>query len=214
MRRLTLGALILSSGALLSLPFRRPSLPEPASADVTSEGGAGDLFDDETLALLVQEVTEDAQIPMRFEPQTDYSPPEPAPSERLLPLTYEDLAVPVGRDPYYEERFNASAEVVAQNDQSVNRIAELERAFAQAETTGRNQIGPADGPVWDYGIPGPAPESSQMTNAHLASAASSAKLNAQELANPKSVLSQLPPPEDADGESQADRARHWIRQPD
>jgi hypothetical protein len=213
-RRLTLGALILGGGTLLSLPFRRPTLPDPSSVNEGGDANVTEFFDDESLALLVQEVTDDAQVPLAFQPQTDFSPPQPPPSQRLVPLTYEDLAVPVGRDLYYEDRFNASANVVAQNAQAANRIAELERAFAQAETAEQNRVGLPEGPVWDYGIPGPAPEPSQSTRAHLASAASSAKLTVQGEAVPKSILSQLPPPDDADASSQADRSRHWIRQPD
>jgi hypothetical protein len=189
-------------------------MPDPSLVDQGLDSGAAEFFDDESLAMLVQEITEDAQVPMVFQPQTDYTPPTPPPPPTMLPLTYEDLAVPVGRDPYYENRFNASAEVVAQNSQAANRIAELERAFAQAETMEQNQVGPIDGPVWNYGIPGPAPEPSQTTNAHLASAASSAKLKVGPEAGPKSILSQLPPPDDSDGTSQADRPRQWIRQPD
>lgn len=216
MRRLTLGALILGGGTLLALPFRRHPSPDASSINDANQQNVVDSYDDESLAMLVREVTKDVEVPLVFEPQTDYLPAEPTPAQQYLPLTYDDLAVPVQRDPYYEDRFNASAAVV-ENVENAKRIAQLEQMFAQTEfanadlaarvngSSPTNAI-PADPSLGDFG--------SKFTNAHLASTASSAKLAAQQESGRKSILSQLPPPDGVDGESGAERQRHWIRQPD
>ncbi|WP_182864967.1 hypothetical protein [Stieleria mannarensis] len=140
MRRFSLGILILGGGLLFSLPFRKSKLPDPSTAQDGLNQTKSNSFDDASIEMLVREVTEDVQVPVVYDPQTDYCPPAPSQHKRQLPLTYQDLAVPVDRDPFYESHFNATASVASGNHDLANhdadqtqRLAELERLFAETQ---------------------------------------------------------------------------------
>lgn len=227
--------------------------------------------------MLVQEVTRDVKIPTVYHPHTDYSPQQQGSSSRSLPLTYEDLAVPVDRDPFYEQRFNASAAVAARNagGERSDRIAELERRFAEAppadptiaglysstqHRSGQHHSGgparaipqaafPGDQKRWIFRDPTQQPSADPsglaaspsrgdeqpasvgLAGAQFASSDSSTRSSGQRgdilgsgvsgatatrasAGGERSVLSELPPPNDSAGADGADRPKHWIRQPD
>ncbi|PAY18760.1 hypothetical protein CKO51_14400 [Rhodopirellula sp. SM50] len=239
MRRTSLGILILGGGILFSLPFRKPTPPDASAIDDGTKQTKSDPFDDASIELLVREVTEDVQVPVVYDPRTDYSPPAQSNQPRQLPLTYQDLAVPVDRDPFYENRFNATAAVADQttSPEEAQRLAELERVFAETRYADQSVAGlhtdsvpPAaispDGKQWVYqnaiGEPpsladAAAPKSVAPPNppgAQLASSAAVAQPARSTQSGDFSVLSQLPPPDDQAGSGAAERPRHWIRQPD
>lgn len=244
MRRLTLGVLILGGGTLLALPFRRPSVPDPIGVDSNRQRSQSDLMDDASLEMLVREVTQDVNVPVLYDPHTDYTPKRSVSEARHLPLTYEDLAVPVDRDPVYEAKFNASAEVASrsENQEQTRRIAELEKTFAKKQFVDQSLAGLANGMAPPPAIargPQRPPSTSQpmispgdaapLTGARLASSDRGANRSATQerdgnTRSPSaeigrsgmqhSVLSQLPPPEPSSDSSAAQRPRQWIRQPD
>lgn len=232
MRRLTLGALILGGGTLLSLPFRRPDVPDPASIRDGVDQKKVDVLDDHSLEMLVREVTQDVQVPSVYHPHTDYAPAASSLQTRTQPLTYEDLAVPVDRDPIHEKNFNASADVVAHNAAQARRIAGLERAFAEAEFVDQSIAHLNSGPPPANAIPGLAPPADVAgslaegpikgwggtnpwtTDAQLASSEFSGRNVADADNRSQSVLSQLPPPAEIADSPDRQRQRHWIRQPD
>lgn len=239
MRRTSLGILILGGGILFSLPFRKPTLPDASAIDDVAKQTKSDPFDDASIEMLVREVTEDVQVPVVYDPRTDYSPPARSTQPRQLPLTYQDLAVPVDRDPFYENRFNATAAVADQSTspEETQRLAELERVFAETRYVDQSIAGlhtdsvpPAaispDGKQWVYQnaigeLPSladaAAPKSVASANppgAQLASSAAHGQPPRTTQSGDFSVLSQLPPPDDQAGSGAAERPRHWIRQPD
>lgn len=233
MRRSTLGVLILGGGALLALPFRRTEIPD--TSVINDEIGAvkSDPFDDESIRMLVREVTQDVEVPVVYDAHTDYLPPETTQPTRQLPLTYEDLAVPVDRDPFYENRFNAMVGIAKPHteiDQS-RRLAELERVFEQTEYVDQSIAGfapgsippreiPVAGKQWVYQSPiseQPSPDATATTTppgAHLASSESAAKSTSSPRRSDNSVLAKLPPPDDHETSSEQTRQRLWIKQPD
>ncbi|WP_372896904.1 hypothetical protein [Stieleria sp.] len=243
MRRTSLGILILGGGILFSLPFRKPTLPDASAIEDGTKQSKSDPFDDASIEMLVREVTEDVQVPVVYDPRTDYSPPVQSTPPRQLPLTYQDLAVPVDRDPFYENRFNATAAVAdrATSPDEAQRLAELERVFAQTQYVDQSIAGlhtdsvpPAaispGGKQWVYqnaigeppsladaAAPNSVASPSHPANPPGAQLASSAAVGPPARSSQSgdfSVLSQLPPPDDQAGSGAAERPRHWIRQPD
>ncbi|QEF99585.1 hypothetical protein Mal15_36510 [Stieleria maiorica] len=243
MRRISLGILILGGGILFSLPFRKSKLPDPSTVQEGLKGTRPTSFDDASIEMLVREVTEEVHVPVVYDPQTDYCPPAQPQQTRQLPLTYQDLAVPVDRDPFYESHFNATADVAAGNhdaDES-QRLAELERLFAETKYVDQSiaaahhhagqpdqspppVIAP-DGKQWTFqnAIGEPPSLATRSSNpagppsivgAQLASSDSIGKPVGESQSREASVLSPLPPPDDRADGIDVDRPRHWIQQPD
>jgi hypothetical protein len=191
-----------------------------------------DVMDDHSLEMLVREVTQDVQVPTVYHPHTDYAPPASSLPSRTTPLTYEDLAVPVDRDPIYEKNFNASADVVEHNAAQARRIAGLERAFAEAEFADQSIARLNSGPPPANAIPGRAKPTliggsptagptlgwaganPWTTDAQLASSEFAGRKVTDADNSTQSVLSQLPPPAEIADSPDRQRQRHWIRQPD
>ncbi|MCO8123840.1 hypothetical protein NHH03_18995 [Stieleria sp. TO1_6] len=240
MRPLTLGALILGGGTLLALPFRRPANPDASDGNRAGAVVETDFRNNDSLEMLVREVTEDVKAPVVYHPHTDYSPAEKFPATRRMPLTYEDLAVPVDRDPFYEKRFSATADVAARDSaqQQPEQIAALARAFAEAEfVDGTNGASPSSGPLLGttqlgsgtpafnsvpVGDPIRQPTGQPLsTGAQFASAASSGGANPDsrkskqsDPGQTKSILEALPAPDPSGNPASPAAERHWIRQPD
>lgn len=235
-RRLTLGALILGGGTLLSLPFRRPALPDPTPANGRLDRNQSVLLDDQSIEMLVREVTQDVEVPTVYHPHTDFAPATNPSGERVLPLSYEDLAIPVDRDPFYESRFNATSAVASRGAEadSSQRIAELERKFDStrfadqtiAELRSQSvaaKVIPTEGKRWQYRDPvadasGARPQENRPSmGAQFASSdASILSGNSTDGKGPgeTSVLSPLPPPDDRGDADHQERTKQWIRQPD
>lgn len=234
MRRLTLGVCILAVGTLLALPFRRPVGDAPAPSESLSPSTRQQLLDDRSLQLLVEEVTRDVEIPAAYDPQTDYAPPRPGGQPMPLPLTYEDTAVPVLEDPLYRQRFNATVAIAsphtepASPPQSANsddrRALRFTRKPAVAPDVAAMLGNPvrvrpisASGPspsAFSRSIPTlPQPEASPVEEE---TRISQAGVDDRAVATPsgRSILSPLPPPDEASRSTNPSRQRHWIRQPD
>lgn len=120
MRTLTLGVLIVSGGTLAALPFRRYQVIQDASAVPTQVTGPSQ-------SALRSNPPEDSgseiqQLPSIAEVETlmDLSPEapsfgnvgRPAPRRHVdIPLTFDDLAVPIDQPKPVQDRFNATAAV-------------------------------------------------------------------------------------------------------
>ncbi|TWT98512.1 hypothetical protein [Stieleria varia] len=111
LRKLSLGALIIGVGFAASLPFRRPEPTKDASleASPTDELSDRSPLTRTSLEMLVEEVTEDVKAPVLYAPEARWPNPQYVKREIQMPLTYEDLAVPIDRGPEYAKRFNAIA---------------------------------------------------------------------------------------------------------
>ncbi|MEL6109012.1 MAG: hypothetical protein AAFU85_23645 [Planctomycetota bacterium] len=198
MHRFTLGLAILAVGTLIALPFRK----SPESKD-DGDRPPTPLKD---LDLMVLEVTENVQAPVLFEAREDERNARQPESGFALPLTYQDLAVPLEGDSVFESKFNATAEVVAAKRES-DRLAQLEQRFAEKSFSSPLNSSRADSPAQS--------PSSAAPQATLASASSPDEPLAADPAGPVapevSVLQPLPP---AGGRPTEGAKKHWIRQPD
>ncbi len=235
MRRLTLGVCILAVGTLLALPFRRPpgDVTDPAHSAAAS--GREQILDDQSLQLLVEEVTRDVEIPAAYDPQPDYDHSRPSGKTISLPLTYEDTAVPVLDDPLYQQRFNATVAIAARDLQSPAVAADSDaendgraRRFNSKPAVAPNVAEMLGGPLrvrpistsgpptqaFSQSIPAlPSPAAEQTPRAATTSQPAVNDHDAESSAG-QSVLSPLPPPDESNSSTQQPRERHWIRQPD
>ncbi|PNY36768.1 hypothetical protein C2E31_11190, partial [Rhodopirellula baltica] len=95
----------------MALPFRRTDSPDPGPTPPNRYGSPSTL-DDRAIELLVQEVTAEVDVPTLYEPQHEMMQADPAVAINSLPLRYEETAVPLDPDPYYQERFSAASSAV------------------------------------------------------------------------------------------------------
>jgi hypothetical protein len=192
LRTLTLGLLVASGGTLAALPFRRyPVLPDASSAPAQLTGPTRSALDkpaiDEPEVETAAHVSMLASLPPL--PGLDSPLPVPnAPPQRLrmdVPLSYEDLALPLDQPPVIDERFNATTKVHRQRleQERVDLVmpdieslaAKQQKELQRAATTAQQQLA-------------------------TGTQASSERRDAQ--------IERLPE------SSPAERERHWIRQPD
>lgn len=136
MRHIFSGALILGLGLLFALPFRKPSsesIGESGGDSNEHRSNSSRPMDLNEIDLLVREVTDGVEIPVLFQAMTDHSAKPPAKQINTVPLKYEDVAVPVGADPFYAERFNATAKVTGRQarDATVRSMAKNTKAMAK-----------------------------------------------------------------------------------
>ncbi|OYP35156.1 hypothetical protein [Rhodopirellula sp. MGV] len=104
----------------MALPFRRTDSPDPGPTPPNRYGSPSTL-DDRAIELLVQEVTAEVDVPTLYEPQHEMMQADPAVAINSLPLRYEETAVPLDPDPYYQERFSAASSAVPENSGSAFR---------------------------------------------------------------------------------------------
>ncbi|MEO1527862.1 MAG: hypothetical protein AAFX06_20720 [Planctomycetota bacterium] len=192
MHRITLGLLILMFGAVIALPFRKPTKESESDSSNSTEPLAD-------LDLMVLEVTENVQAPVLFQAQEDeHRLPSTEPASYPQPLTYEDLAVPLEGDVVFESKFNAVSEVVARKqEREGDRLSQLERMFAEK------------------GFSAVSSSEQAAPSATLTSASSSNIVRPNERAAGQehvSVLEPLPP--GGDRTSEVPAQKHWIQQPD
>ncbi len=131
LRNLSLGVLIVCGGTLAALPFRRyQSIPDASNSPTQVTGPAHSVLKASELA----PETNAEQLPSLAEMDRLISPHDafyrsasPPPRRRQhvdIPLTYDDLAVPLDQPKPIRERFNATTTVRKQQLQE-DRIAEL-----------------------------------------------------------------------------------------
>ena len=119
MRTLTLGVLIVAGGTLAALPFRRYRTIQDASTEpVQATGPTQSAMEQTDLRMLVDSSpsTFPASVAaidhaLTSKPPT-WSAPAPPTRRRTanMPLTYEDLAVPIDQPASVQQRFNATVE--------------------------------------------------------------------------------------------------------
>ncbi len=115
MRTLTLGVLIVTGGTLAALPFRRyQSIRDASSGPVQTTGPTESALGSSKLEMLVDlnasEARRDASpvdiLAMELSAGAASTPP---PNRHVsIPLTYEDLAVPIDHPDAIAQRFNAA----------------------------------------------------------------------------------------------------------
>ncbi len=248
MRSLTIGALIVCGGTIAALPFRRDAAVEtpaaPASGLITIPMSELAITSDSVpydpwfvdsdashrapatwnssrtspaTSLASQSAPSPALQTLRGIP----SSAQPQPRRDLhLPLTYDDLAVPLTTTHFRDGRFNALA-----NRQSVppratsssanNRTAQSDRQYeAMRISADPPSDAKAQLPPWQ--MASDLPQSILQTPA---AASVPAAAQADRPASPHAVVGRLAsdtrPREHADApQSETARERHWIRQPD
>jgi hypothetical protein len=135
---------------------------------------------------------------------TDYSPNSDLPARRRvdIPLTYEDLAVPIDQPKPIVERFSATASV-RQQQLDAEKIAGL--VMPPLETLPIEQQHELMRSAQQ--ITGSNPSSANSASGRLASVSSLSSLNSEETgARPTK-------PSDAKAMAESGRERFWIRQP-
>ncbi len=200
MRILTLGVLIVTAGTVAALPFRRyraiqNELPPTAATGPTVSSLGGFQLDP-----IGDRPASNADFPALAMPSTGQLADAPAANRQIqMPLTYDDLAVPLELPPRFGESFSATAlaqqqpDSPALHDRSARRMRPLSLvdsdAVGQADARGQSLL----------------PNSGQGQVGNEKSKASNAisKLISSPIVEP------LPEPLPASTPKQ----RHWIRQP-
>ena len=135
MRTLTLGVLIVSGGTLAALPFRRyQAIPDASNAPVQVTGPSHSALDpprrDDSSDAIVRERPDATKLrgSVLAGHLPVWQPPSalpPRPRQLDIPLTYDDLAVPIDQPKPIQDRFNATA-AVRQKQVERERVASLE----------------------------------------------------------------------------------------
>lgn len=204
LRTITLGALVICGGTLAALPFRRyestpapPSAPahltgptesslRPALGPPADGGPAGAAIPlDGAAALATTAPGADQAWPgtgQRFRPRQG------------VPLTYEDLEVPISLPPPIADRFNATAPIRAleAEQERLTDSRRLELVMPPAEALAQSQLAQIETAASEF-----------VAEHREGPAVSGALVSARE-----TRLDTLPKP------AAGDRQRHWIRQPD
>ncbi len=111
LRTLTLGVLVVSGGTLLALPFRRhPATPDASVAPAALSGPSQSALDT-TLEPQSRQTTAIADNTLDSLPVWNPTPVVRQSRQLDIPLTYEDLALPIDQPAAIEQRFSATARV-------------------------------------------------------------------------------------------------------
>lgn len=245
MRTLTLGVLIVAGGTLAALPFRRYRTIQDASTEpVQATGPTQSAMEQTDLRMLVD--SSPSTFPASataIDHALTSKPPSwsaPAPPTRRrtasMPLTYEDLAVPIDQPASVQQRFSATVDYqrnqpardataslvmprmdslgLAEQQEIRSRVAVVdprpgfENQNAAADPRGQVTTGsPATGTLAASNLPAyPVPSGS--TPAPTPTHVHNGAGSASFASSPlRPEVATLPKP---DGQ----RQRHWIRQPD
>lgn len=136
LRNLTLGVLIVSGGTLASLPFRRYPTGDASMVPPAVTGPAQSELDPSVLSAPIEA---DPAVFASLDSLPSWVPPSVPPRSRQLdiPLTYEDLAMPIDQPAVIENRFNATARVYQkqnpQNHASPLLMPEMDSLAMQQE---------------------------------------------------------------------------------
>ena len=218
MRTLTLGVLIVSGGTLAALPFRKyQAIPDASSAPAQVTGPTQSALDQSNNSVLVtndslakeppKQTSEerfvaldtaaldaavlDASVVASNLPPWQPNAPSPTPRSSDIPLSYEDLALPIDQPPPIVKRFNATVPIREQQLER-ERVSELVMpAMEQLAVTQQLEL-----------------ERVAESVRSFTSEQSSGKAKGSLASSRESSIEPLP------SESPNDRNRHWIRQPD
>jgi hypothetical protein len=201
LRTLTLGVLIVSGGTLAALPFRRyQAIPDASSAPLQVTGPSQSALDSPQLDSVEagsppggaagEKVVDSGLLVATSRQWTEPVVPR-APRQIDIPLTYEDLALPIDQPSAIQQRFNATARA-REKQLERKRIAELVMPAMESLAVSQQQ---------------------QLERAAAASNTQSETTRAtgtlaSSTSSPDRRLEQLPEV------APAERERHWIRQPD
>lgn len=200
MRTLTLGVLIVSGGILAALPFRRlQTIPDASTGPAQATGPTQSAISDSSLQMLVDSpTTGSAEVAPPADLPTWSPPAQPQRRDTSIPLTYEDLLVPIERPDAVEQRFSAtvSAQQGQQDDGRLPAIVmpALESLALTQQVEIKSQIS-----VVEVGSDHPQSNSRET---HPPTTLASASW--------RSAATDASPPAD----QTTRRERHWIRQPD
>jgi hypothetical protein len=194
LRTLTLGVLIVSGGTLAALPFRHG--PSPSDASTTPATVSGPIH---TLLDSIPEAPSDSAVALadhRLDSLPSWQPtsaPRP-PRQPDIPLTYEDLALPIDQPSVIEQRFTATARVrdkLRAGETPINESADVALVMPEMETLTLEQRDHLESLP-----PATLPPAEPRAGGRLASSSP---------AGPR--FQPLPQPEPET------RQHHWIRQP-
>ncbi|TWU59854.1 hypothetical protein Poly51_01270 [Rubripirellula tenax] len=199
MRNITLGVLIVAGGTLAALPFRRY---QAISDDRQRPGAAsGPTESSLDLALPEQVAQGDSGLHLPLPQSLPVWPrterPEPLPREVNVPLSFDDLLVPIDQPNPIRQRFAATTDVHRDDERRLNAIA-LEMPPAseiapEVQEELRRRL--------DFATP---KKFENIAPKSVAGAAQGSLASAPWTASPPDRLPKPSPTTDA---------RHWIRQP-
>lgn len=200
MRTLTLGVLIVSGGILAALPFRRyQTIPDASLGPAQATGPTQSAISDTSLQMLVDSQTASSAEETPAADLPIWSPPaQPQRRNASIPLTYEDLMVPIDRPDQVEQRFSATVSA-RQSRQDDGRLPEI--VMPALESLGLTQQDEIKSQISVVAVDTDRPQSmSHDTHRKTTLASASWRSGATDA---------LPP-----SDQTTRRERHWIRQPD
>ncbi|QDT06210.1 hypothetical protein K227x_46180 [Rubripirellula lacrimiformis] len=233
MRNLTLGVLIVTGGTLAALPFRRPSVdPAPSTEWGDATGPTESALDASLRSDIAASGSGDIELPLPGSlPVWGREPrPKPAPRRVDVPLSFDDLMVPIDQPDPIRQRFAATAEVRAA-DLERQRVAAIEMPSLDAvapamqdelrrRLTQQSVQPQSASPFTPISPSTPFPATSYQASSHPAMPHPTMDGTPQPPRSPAPVSGslasapwvaptpeRLPPPTDPAG------PRHWIRQP-
>ncbi len=202
MRTLTIGVLVVAGGTLAALPFRRyQAIPDASSAPAQVTGPMQSVLESTSPATIAAEL--ESKPPSTQAPVGDYLPTDFAArraNQRRdlaqfatrradIPLTYEDLEVPIDQPDPIKQRFNATAPIRAEQLER-ERVTAL--VMPKMETLAITEVQQIQQAASRFA------EGSKATGNVTGSLASS---RAEQI-------------DDLPASPDSHRQRHWIRQPD
>ncbi len=107
MRILTLGALIVATGTLAALPFRRYQAIPQSSPPTDATGPTQSTLFGLDFETVVKDPAAEAELPSLALPQVEDW--ERTQRQIRMPLTYDDLAIPLTLPPSFHDKFSATA---------------------------------------------------------------------------------------------------------
>ncbi|MGI9475027.1 MAG: hypothetical protein ACR2NZ_26075 [Rubripirellula sp.] len=220
MRTLTLGVLIVSGGTLAALPFRRyQAIPDASAVPTQVTGPAQSALDSPPVGRRSNAVVHETpdEHDLRGAVLANHIPvwqqsSVPTPSQRQLdiPLTYDDLAVPIAQPKPIQDRFNATA-AVRQKQVERERVASLE--MPAMETLVASQQQELQRVIDSVAVNSPAAGGS-LASTNLGSSPFAASNGASSTASRGPMAAQSAQRLDPlPATIPEQRQRHWIRQP-
>jgi hypothetical protein len=200
LRTLTLGVLIVSGGILAALPFRRyQTIPDASTGPAQATGPTQSAISERSLKMLVDSKSAGSSEALSPPELPIWTPPEqPKRRSESIPLTYEDLLVPIDRPDNVQQRFSATVEA-RQSQPDNSRLPEL--VMPALESLALSQQHEIESRIAVVGVDADRPRANSRESQREATLAS---------ATWRSAATDALPPAD----QTMRRQRHWIRQPD
>lgn len=191
MRTLTFGVLIVAGGTLAALPFRRQSSNPVAVPNTNATGPIGPTMGREEM--LIEDIPEVGLPSLAITPKNEWPRKIEATRQIEMPLTYEDLAVPVETQIRDTEQFNATEPVQKSRRAKEDKFVSAAPRMKPANVINENEA--------TLSTPSSQPQSILISAQTPAALPTDAK-------PPHSDAPPLPPKK-----AMNDPVRKWIRQP-